>query len=204
MFRKVERIHFVGIGGIGMSGIAEVLHNLGYAISGSDLADSEITRRLARLGVRYCTGHQAENVAQADVVVVSSAVTATNVEVVTAKACKIPVIPRAEMLAELMRMKYGVASREPWKTTPHYRDSVSSGGVTSLSSASLHSLGVMRGSAGDSCGGGDEATAPSKLNRWWLLSPLFREPSTLQNLREFRGFHCFLIQCRLWVLFCRC
>jgi UDP-N-acetylmuramate--alanine ligase len=109
MFRKVERIHFVGIGGIGMSGIAEVLHNLGYAISGSDLADSEITRRLARLGVRYCTGHQAENVAQADVVVVSSAVTATNVEVVTAKACKIPVIPRAEMLAELMRMKYGVA-----------------------------------------------------------------------------------------------
>jgi UDP-N-acetylmuramate--alanine ligase len=109
MFRKVERIHFVGIGGIGMSGIAEVLHNLGYAISGSDLADSEITRRLARLGVHYCTGHQAENVAQADVVVVSSAVTATNVEVVTAKACKIPVIPRAEMLAELMRMKYGVA-----------------------------------------------------------------------------------------------
>jgi UDP-N-acetylmuramate--alanine ligase len=109
MFRKVERIHFVGIGGIGMSGIAEVLHNLGYAVSGSDLADSDITRRLARLGVRYCTGHQAENVAQADVVVVSSAVTATNVEVVAAKACKIPVIPRAEMLAELMRMKYGVA-----------------------------------------------------------------------------------------------
>ena len=109
MFRKVERIHFVGIGGIGMSGIAEVLHNLGYAISGSDLADSEITRRLARLGVRYSTGHRAENVAQADVVVVSSAVTATNVEVLTAKASKIPVIPRAEMLAELMRMKYGVA-----------------------------------------------------------------------------------------------
>jgi UDP-N-acetylmuramate--alanine ligase len=109
MFRKVERIHFVGIGGIGMSGIAEVLHNLGYCISGSDLADSELTRRLARLGVRYCTGHRAENVAQADVVVVSSAVTATNVEVVAAKAGKIPVIPRAEMLAELMRMKYGVA-----------------------------------------------------------------------------------------------
>jgi UDP-N-acetylmuramate--alanine ligase len=109
MFRKAERIHFVGIGGIGMSGIAEVLHNLGYAVSGSDLADSEITRRLARLGVRYCTGHQAENVAQADVVVVSAAVTAANIEVATARACKIPVIPRAEMLAELMRMKYGVA-----------------------------------------------------------------------------------------------
>jgi UDP-N-acetylmuramate--alanine ligase len=109
MFRKAERIHFVGIGGIGMSGIAEVLLNLGYAISGSDLADSEITRRLARLGVRYRTGHRVENVEQADVVVVSSAVTADNVEVVAAKSRKIPVIPRAEMLAELMRMKYGVA-----------------------------------------------------------------------------------------------
>src|SRR5215510_13240242 len=118
MFRKVERIHFVGIGGIGMSGIAEVLHNLGYAISGSDLADSEITRRLERLGVHYCAGHQADNVAQADVVVVSSAVTATNIEVLTAKASKIPVIPRAEMLAELMRMKYGVAvSGSHGKTT---------------------------------------------------------------------------------------
>jgi UDP-N-acetylmuramate--alanine ligase len=109
MFRKVKRIHFVGIGGIGMSGIAEVLLNLGYTISGSDLADSEITRRLARLGVRCSAAHQAENVVQADVVVVSSAVTAENVEVAAAKARKIPVIPRAEMLAELMRMKYGVA-----------------------------------------------------------------------------------------------
>jgi UDP-N-acetylmuramate--alanine ligase len=109
MFRKAEHIHFVGIGGIGMSGIAEVLLNLGYAVSGSDLADSEITRRLAQLGVRYCAGHDAGNVGQADVVVVSSAVTADNVEVSAAKARKIPVIPRAEMLAELMRMKYGVA-----------------------------------------------------------------------------------------------
>jgi UDP-N-acetylmuramate--alanine ligase len=109
MFRKAERIHFVGIGGIGMSGIAEVLLNLGYAISGSDLVESEITRRLARLGVCYSPEHRAQNVAQADVVVVSAAVTADNVEVVAAKARKIPVIPRAEMLAELMRMKYGVA-----------------------------------------------------------------------------------------------
>jgi UDP-N-acetylmuramate--alanine ligase len=109
MFRKAERIHFVGIGGIGMSGIAEVLLNLGYAISGSDLVDSDITRRLSRLGVRYCTGHQATNVEQVDVVVVSSAVMTGNVEVEAAKARKIPVIPRAEMLAELMRMKYGVA-----------------------------------------------------------------------------------------------
>jgi UDP-N-acetylmuramate--alanine ligase len=109
MFRKAECIHFVGIGGIGMSGIAEVLLNLGYAISGSDLTDSEVTRRLARLGVHCCTGHHARNVERADVVVVSSAVLADNVEVLTAKARKIPVIPRAEMLAELMRMKYGVA-----------------------------------------------------------------------------------------------
>ncbi len=93
MFRKAECIHFVGIGGIGMSGIAEVLLNLGYAISGSDLADSEVTRRLARLGVRYCTGHQARNVERADVVVVSSAVLADNVEVLAARARKIPSFP---------------------------------------------------------------------------------------------------------------
>jgi UDP-N-acetylmuramate--alanine ligase len=109
MLRKVERIHFVGIGGIGMSGIAEVLLNLGYHISGSDVVDSDITRRLALLGARHSIGHHAEQVAQADVVVVSSAVTPDNIEVVAAKALKIPVIPRAEMLAELMRMKYGVA-----------------------------------------------------------------------------------------------
>jgi len=109
MFRKAERIHFVGIGGIGMSGIAEVLLNLGYAVSGSDLAESEITRRLTRLGVRCSYGHRAEHLGEADVVVVSSAVTPDNVEIEAAKARKIPVIPRAEMLAELMRMKYGVA-----------------------------------------------------------------------------------------------
>ncbi|MBI3328972.1 MAG: UDP-N-acetylmuramate--L-alanine ligase [Nitrospinae bacterium] len=109
MFRKVERIHFVGIGGIGMSGIAEVLFNLGYAISGSDLIESEITKRLAHMGVRCSYGHRAEQVEGVDVVVVSSAVTPDNVEVQAAKVRKIPVIPRAEMLAELMRMKYGVA-----------------------------------------------------------------------------------------------
>jgi UDP-N-acetylmuramate--alanine ligase len=109
MFRKAERIHFVGIGGIGMSGIAEVLLNLGYTVSGSDLAESEITKRLTRLGVRCAYGHRAEHLGAADVVVVSSAVTPDNIEVEAAKARKIPVIPRAEMLAELMRMKYGVA-----------------------------------------------------------------------------------------------
>jgi UDP-N-acetylmuramate--alanine ligase len=108
-YRKLNRIHMVGIGGTGMCGIAEVLLNLGYQVSGSDLQENEATQRLARLGARIFQGHAAENVGQADVVVISSAVREDNVEVVQAKARKIPVIPRAEMLAELMRMKYGIA-----------------------------------------------------------------------------------------------
>ena len=109
MFKRIRRIHFVGIGGIGMSGIAEVLHNLGYAVSGSDSRESETTRRLASLGIRVAIGHQAENVGEADVVVRSSAVAPDNVELTAARRRLIPVIQRAEMLAELMRMKYGVA-----------------------------------------------------------------------------------------------
>jgi len=110
LFRsRPAQIHFVGIGGIGMSGIAEVLLNLGYAVSGSDLKESETTRRLASLGGRIFTGHAAENLSQADVVVISTAVRKDNPEVLAARAQKIPVIPRAEMLAELMRLKYGVA-----------------------------------------------------------------------------------------------
>jgi UDP-N-acetylmuramate--alanine ligase len=109
MFRKVQHIHFIGIGGIGMSGIAEVLLNLGYIVSGSDLVASDITQRLARMGARIFLGHHAENVRGAEVVVFSSAVTPDNVETIAARQHKIPVIPRAEMLAELMRMKYGVA-----------------------------------------------------------------------------------------------
>jgi UDP-N-acetylmuramate--alanine ligase len=107
--RKTRHIHFVGIGGIGMSGIAEVLLNLGYAVSGSDLATSEITQRLRRLGAKMYEGHAAAQVQGADVVVTSAAVKAENVEVTAARAAHIPVIPRAEMLAELMRMKYGIA-----------------------------------------------------------------------------------------------
>jgi len=146
MFRKAECIHFVGIGGIGMSGIAEVLLNLGYTVSGSDLADSEVTRRLVRLGVRYSTGHQAKNVERADVVVVSSAVTADNVEVLAAKAHKIPVIPRAEMLAELMRMKYGVAvagSHGKTTTTSLIASVLAQGGLdpTLVIGGRLNSLG---------------------------------------------------------------
>jgi UDP-N-acetylmuramate--alanine ligase len=109
MYGKIQKIHFVGIGGIGMSGIAEVLINLGYQVSGSDLKESEITRRLERLGGTIAYGHRAENLADVDVVVTSTAVNLENPEVQEALQRKIPVIPRAEMLAELMRMKYGVA-----------------------------------------------------------------------------------------------
>jgi UDP-N-acetylmuramate--alanine ligase len=107
--RNTQRLHFVGIGGIGMSGIAEILLNLGYAVSGSDLALSTVTRRLQQQGATVYQGHAAAHVQGADVVVISSAVKPDNVEVLTARAQHIPVIPRAEMLAELMRMKYGVA-----------------------------------------------------------------------------------------------
>ncbi|MBS1242091.1 MAG: murC [Gemmatimonadetes bacterium] len=109
MFKKIRRIHFVGIGGIGMSGIAEVLHNLGYGVSGSDSKASETTRRLGALGLTVTIGHRAENVGTADVVVRSSAVTHENPEIAAARQRLVPVIQRAEMLAELMRMKYGVA-----------------------------------------------------------------------------------------------
>ena len=110
LFRsRPAKIHFVGIGGIGMSGIAEVLLNLGYGVSGSDLKDSDITRRLASLGGVLHRGHAAAHVTDVDVVVTSSAVRRDNPEVIQARARKIPVIPRAEMLAELMRLKYGVA-----------------------------------------------------------------------------------------------
>jgi UDP-N-acetylmuramate--alanine ligase len=108
-YRKLKHIHMIGIGGTGMNGIAEVLLNLGYHVSGSDLQENEATQRLARLGAAVAIGHRAENVKAADVVVISSAVREDNVEVERARARHIPVIPRAEMLAELMRMKYGIA-----------------------------------------------------------------------------------------------
>ena len=129
MFRKRDtHIHFVGIGGIGMSGIAEVLLNLGYRVTGTDLAASETTRRLEVLGATIHQGHCAAHVRDADVVVVSSAVGRDNPEVVAARQRKIPVIPRAEMLAELMRLKQGVAiAGSHGKTT-----------TTSLVAAILH------------------------------------------------------------------
>ncbi len=109
MFAKIQRIHFVGIGGIGMSGVAEVLLNLGYGISGSDLRTSATTNRLAGLGAITFEGHAARNISGADVVVTSSAISSDNPEVAEARRLHIPVIQRAEMLAELMRLKYGIA-----------------------------------------------------------------------------------------------
>jgi UDP-N-acetylmuramate--alanine ligase len=109
MKHKVRHVHFVGIGGAGMSGIAEVLVNLGYAVSGSDLAANAATRRLARLGAKVHLGHEAAHVDGADAVVVSSAVRADNPEIVQARERRIPVVPRALMLAELMRLKSGIA-----------------------------------------------------------------------------------------------
>jgi UDP-N-acetylmuramate--alanine ligase len=109
MYPRFQHIHFIGIGGIGMSGIAEVLLNLGYQVSGSDLKETEITRRLQTLGGEIAYGHKAEHIVGAEVVVTSSAVRPDNPEVLAARAALLPVIPRAEMLAELMRLKYGVA-----------------------------------------------------------------------------------------------
>lgn len=109
MKHKVKHIHFVGIGGSGMSGIAEVFVNLGYQVSGSDLVDSQVTRRLAGLGITIYIGHAAEQIASADVVVISTAVKSDNPEVIAAKNKNIPVVPRAMMLAELLRFRTGIA-----------------------------------------------------------------------------------------------
>src|SRR6202453_2278683 len=109
LFAPSQRIHFIGIGGIGMSGIAEILLTMGYSVSGSDLRRSAVTDRLVGMGARIFEGHAAANASASDVVVTSSAVAKTNPEVLEARERKIPVIQRAEMLAELMRLKYGIA-----------------------------------------------------------------------------------------------
>ena len=107
--RTFKRVHFIGIGGAGMSGIAEVLTTLGYDVQGSDLAENEVTRRLAALGAQVFRGHDAANVVDADAVVISSAIRADNPELLAARQLRIPVVPRAEMLAELMRFRRGIA-----------------------------------------------------------------------------------------------
>ncbi len=106
---RARNIHFVGIGGVGMSGIAEVLHNLGYKVSGSDIAENAVTKHLVDLGIRVFIGHAAEHVGESDAVVVSSAIDLENPEIAFARENRVPVIPRAEMLAELMRFRYGIA-----------------------------------------------------------------------------------------------
>jgi len=109
MFRRIQRVHFVGIGGIGMCGLAELLHNQGYHVSGSDVREGPTLQRLRGLGAEVAIGHDAEHVGRADVVVYSSAIRPTNPELLEAERRKIPVIPRAEMLAELMRLQHGIA-----------------------------------------------------------------------------------------------
>ncbi|AKU91862.1 UDP-N-acetylmuramate--L-alanine ligase [Vulgatibacter incomptus] len=147
MFRgRRPTIHFVGIGGIGMSGIAEVLVNLGYPVTGSDLKEGDTTRRLEGLGARIAVGHRAENVGKADVVVISSAVRQQNPEVVEARRRAIPVIPRAEMLAELMRLKVGIAvagSHGKTTTTSMIAHLLAAGGLdpTAVVGGKLNNLG---------------------------------------------------------------
>ena len=132
MKHAVDSIHFVGVGGSGMSGIAEVLSNLGYRVSGSDLADNATTRRLAELGIRVFVGHAAEHIQGVDVVVTSTAVKADNPEVIAARQKRIPVVPRAMMLAELMRLRKGIAiAGTHGKTT-----------TTSLVASVLHEAGL--------------------------------------------------------------
>ncbi len=147
MFKKIKHIHFVGIGGIGMSGIAEVLLNLGYKVSGSDMKESDITERLRKLGGEISIGHRAENITSPHVVVISSAVTRDNVEVVAAREKQVPVIPRAEMLAELMRLKYGVAiagAHGKTTTTSMVATVLAAGGIdpTVVIGGKLNSLGT--------------------------------------------------------------
>jgi len=146
MFKKIKHIHFVGIGGIGMSGIAEVLLNLGYKVSGSDLRESDTTRRLRQLGGEIQIGHRPENIASPHVVVISSAVKKDNVEVIAAREKQVPVIPRAEMLAELMRLKYGIAiagAHGKTTTTSLVATVLAAGGIdpTVVIGGKLNSLG---------------------------------------------------------------
>jgi len=140
MLGKIRRIHFVGIGGIGMSGLAEVLLNLGFSVSGSDLKHTAVTQRLVRLGAQVFEGHAAANVGDAEVVVVSSAVPPQNPEIVWATHHKIPVIPRAELLAELMRLKFCVAV-----AGSHGKTTVTSMVAVMLAEAGLDPTAVIGG-----------------------------------------------------------
>ena len=191
MYRKKRHIHFVGIGGIGMSGIAEVLINLGHKVSGSDLKASEITRRLTDLGAEVVIGHGGVNVSGADVVVVSSAVSDDNPEVVAAHRAFIPVIPRAEMLAELMRLKSAVAvagSHGKTTTTSLIGTMLTRAGLdpTLVIGGKLNHLGV-----GARLGQGDYmvAEADESDGSFLLLTPTVAVVTNidLEHLNYYRG-----------------
>src|SRR5512146_2948612 len=173
MYKKIKHIHFVGIGGIGMSGIAEVLLNLGYKVSGSDMRESDTTERLRKLGGTIAIGHRPENVGEPHVVVISSAVKNDNVEVIAAREKQSPVIPRAEMLAELMRLKYGVAiagAHGKTTTTSMVATVLAAGGIdlTVVIGGKLNSLGT-----GAKLGQGEflVAEADESDGSFLLLSP---------------------------------
>lgn len=172
--RRVKNIFFVGIGGTGMSGIAEVLLNLGYSISGSDIKDSAVTQYLAQKGAQIFIGHAAENVEHADVVVVSSAIAENNVEVKQARALEIPVIRRAQMLAELMRFRFGIAI-----AGTHGKTTTTSLTASLLSDAGLDPTFVIGGiltAAGSNARLGEGhylvAEADESDCSFWLLQPM--------------------------------
>src|SRR5919109_692035 len=190
MFRKAERIHFVGIGGIGMSGIAEVLLNLGYMVSGSDLYESDATRRLRSLGAQVFVGHEEGNLsAHPSVVVISTAVKYSNPDLLEARRRQIPVLPRAEMLAELMRMKYGVAvagSHGKTTTTSLIAAVLSAAGLdpTMVIGGCVHMLGTNA-----KMGQGEflVAEADESDSSFLLLSPTIAVVTNID--REHMDFH---------------
>jgi UDP-N-acetylmuramate--alanine ligase len=190
MLQKKHRVHFVGIGGIGMSGIAEVLLNLGYAVTGSDLHESEVTERLRRLGAQVFIGHEEDNLAaNPSVVVISTAVKYSNPEVLEARRRHIPVIPRAEMLAELMRMKYGVAvagSHGKTTTTSMIAAVLSTAGLdpTMVIGGQVHMLGTNA-----KMGQGEilVAEADESDGSFLLLSPTIAVVTNID--REHMDFH---------------
>jgi len=190
MLHKKHRIHFVGIGGIGMSGIAEVLLNQGYVVSGSDLTESEATERLRRLGAQVFVGHKEENLAaDPSVVVISTAVKYSNPEVLEARRRHVPVIPRAEMLAELMRMKYGVAvagSHGKTTTTSMIAAVLSAAGLdpTMVIGGRLHMLG-----SNAKMGAGDilVAEADESDGSFLFLTPTITVVTNID--REHMDFH---------------
>jgi UDP-N-acetylmuramate--alanine ligase len=190
MLQKKHRVHFVGIGGIGMSGIAEVLLNLGYAVTGSDLHESEVTGRLRKMGAQVFVGHQEDNLmANPSVVVISTAVKYSNPEVLEARRRHIPVIPRAEMLAELMRMKYGLAvagSHGKTTTTSMIAAVLSTAGLdpTMVIGGQVHMLGTNA-----KIGQGEilVAEADESDGSFLLLSPTIAVVTNID--REHMDFH---------------